>query len=110
MYQLFGRLDSKTNNPHEQKNHGVHFVSGVSLETLQSCPLDGLDLLLNDAKTFHVPLKRRSCVGWQRNSLGCSDSVQLLARLTQHWIEVTHTKLDQDRFHPVDRAGPFLDQ
>src|SRR5258707_6134975 len=110
MHQLFGRLDAKPNDSHKQKNHGIHFVSSVSLETLQSCPLDGLDLLFDDAKTLHVTAKCCGCVGGQRNSLGGSDSVQLLARLAQHRVEVTHTELDQDRFHPVDCAGPFLDQ
>src|SRR5215472_16995198 len=66
--------------------------------------------LFDDAKTLHVTAKCCGCVGWQRNSLGGSDGVQLLARLPQYRVEVTHTELNQDRFHPVDCAGPFLHQ
>jgi hypothetical protein len=84
------------NDPRKQKNHGIHFVSGVSLETLQSCLLDGLDLLFDNAKTLHVTAKRCGCVGWQRNSLGGSDGIQLLARLPQYRVEITHTELDGD--------------
>jgi hypothetical protein len=28
----------------------------------------------------------------------------------QDGVEVAHTELDQDRLHPIDRAGPLFDQ
>src|SRR5258707_8096598 len=101
MHQLFGRLDAKPNDPHEQKNHGIHFVSGVSLETLQSCPLDGLDLLFDDAKTLHVTAKCCGCVGWQRNSSGVrtASSFSLAFRntglklRTPNWIRIDFIRL-----------------
>jgi hypothetical protein len=30
-------------------------------------------------------------------------------RLAQDWVEVAYTELDQDRLHPIDRAGPLFD-
>jgi len=107
---LLGRLHAKPNDSHQQKNHGVKSVSGVSFEMLQSCLLDGLNLLVDDAETLHVTAKRCDCVGWQGNPLGGSDSVQFLPGFAQDRVEVAHTELDQDRFHPIDCAGPFVDQ
>ena len=49
MHQLFSRLDAKPNDLREKENHSVEFFSGISLETLQTCLLDGLDLLFEDA-------------------------------------------------------------
>ena len=110
MHQLFSRFDAKSNDPHEQKNHGVGFVSRISLETLQACLLDGFDLLLSDAQTLHVTSKRCDCVGWQSNPLGCSHGDEFLRCFAQHWVEVAHSELDQDRLHPVNRAGSCSDQ
>src|ERR1700674_3040476 len=55
---------------HQQKNHRVHFVSGVSFYTLQSRLLDGVHLLIDDEETLHLTPKLCHCVGRQRNPLG----------------------------------------
>src|SRR6476660_4217527 len=101
MHQLFSRFDAKSNDPHEQKNHGVGFVSRISLETLQACLLDGFDLLLSDAQTLHVTSKRCDCVGWQSNPLGCSHGDEFLRFLrnnglklrTPNWIRIDFIRL-----------------
>src|SRR5262252_2701262 len=110
MHQLFSCLDAKPDDSHEQKNHGVEFIFGVLLETLQSCLLDSLDLLVNEAKTFDVTPKRGSCIGWQRASLGRSHGVDLLGRSAQDRFEVAYSELRQDRLHTVNRAGSLFDQ
>src|ERR1700752_3862190 len=88
MHELFGCLNAKPNDPHEQENHSVEFFSGISLETLQPCPLDGFDLLFDDAKSLHLTLKRCDRIGWQRNSLGCSHRLEFLRRFAQDRVEV----------------------
>ena len=78
MHQLFSRLDAKPNDSRKKKNHSVEFFSRISLETLQPCLLDGLDLLFEDTESLHMTLKRCDRVGWQRNPLGGSYSAKFL--------------------------------
>src|ERR1700739_707373 len=110
MHELFGCLNAKPNDPHEQENHSVEFFSGISLETLQPCPLDGFDLLFDDAKSLHLTLKRCDRIGWQRNSLGCSHRLEFLRRFAQDRVEGAHTKLHQYNIHRIHRAGPLFDR
>ena len=110
MHQLFRGLDAKPDNSHQQKNHGVEFVSGVLPEALQSCLLDCFDLLVNEAEMFDVTPKRCSCVGWQRASLGRSHVADLLSRFAQNWFEVAHSELRQNSLHLVNRPGSLFDQ
>src|ERR1700730_15160266 len=110
MHQLFSRLDAKPNDSHKQENHSVEFFSRISLETLQSRLLDGLYLLFENAKSLHLTLKRCERAGWQRNPLGGSYIGKFLRCLAQGRVEVADPELDEDRLHPVDRAGPYSDE
>src|SRR3984893_3183867 len=110
MRQLLSGLHAKTNNSHQQKNYGVHFLRGVSLQTLQLCPLDGLDLLFDQMKPLHVTTQRADRVGWQSYPLWGAYRIQFFPRFAQYGVEVTHAELDQDRFHPVAEACACMEQ
>src|SRR6516164_1139351 len=94
MHQLFRGLHAKLDDSHQQKNHGVEFVSGILLKALQSCFLDNFDLSIDEAEVFDVTPKRCSRVGWQRDSLGRSHLSDLLSnkcRASQKTVQTVWT-------------------
>src|SRR5215467_4990430 len=110
MDQHISRLDTNTDDPGQQANHGVGPSVMLLLQSFLTSFLNLFDLADNKTQPRHVALQLGQGVWRQRHALRGVHGCQTFGGLAQGWLEVANPYPGHGRLYPVYNPRAFPHQ